>query len=167
MVVRRGGQLRSRPGRNLGDLNASLAAVEALLAQTPDEPRARLLKIEILIRQDRSVELLAELERPLEKLAWRRPDDQFRVASLLGHFGFTERAADLAYRLFLQHRDLSRAWMTLSMLVLDEGRADENRARLWNATEVGPNAAVDLSYDDGRETFLVVEPDVAASQARP
>jgi hypothetical protein len=152
---------------NLGDPNASLAEVEAWLAQTPDEPRPRLLKIEILIRQDRSVELLAELEKPLEKLAWRQPDDQFRVASLLGHFGFAERAADLAYKLFLQHRDLSRAWLTLSMLVLDEGRGDENTPRLWNATEVGPHAAVDLIYDDGSKTFLVVEPDVALRKLDP
>lgn len=152
---------------NLGDLKASLTAVDALLAQSPDEPRARLLKVEVLVRQDRSTELFAELDKPLEDLAWRRPQDQFRVASLLGHFGYTERAAALAYRLFLQHRDTSRAWMTLSMLVLDEGRGDENQPRLWNATVVGPDAAVDLRYDDGTETFVVVEPDVRLRKLDP
>src|SRR3546814_4122864 len=40
-------------------------------------------------------------------------DLQFRVATLLGHFGFSERAAKVAYRLFLEHRDNSQAWMTL------------------------------------------------------
>lgn len=152
---------------NLGDLNASMDAVDGLLAQAPDDPRARLLKIELLIRQDRSVELFTELEKPLEQLDWRRLDDRFRVASLLGHFGFTERAADFAYRLFLQHRDLSRAWMTLSMLVLDEGRGDENTPRLWNATEVAPDAAIDLAYDDGSEMFFVIEPDVTLRKVDP
>jgi tetratricopeptide (TPR) repeat protein len=151
---------------NLGDLNASIKAVENLLAQKPDDPRARLLKIEILVRQDRSVDLFAELEEPVEKLAWPSPEDQFRVASLLGHFGFAERAADLAYRLFLQHRDMSRAWMTLSMLVLDKGKA-ENASRLWNATEIGPNAAVDLHYNDGMDAFFVVEPNVALRKLDP
>lgn len=146
---------------NLGDLAASMVAVEALLAQSPDDPRARLLKIEILVRQDRTAELFAELEKPLEKLAWRQSSDQFRLASLLGHFGFTERAADLAYRLFLQHRDLSRAWMTLSMLVLEEGRGEEGSPRPWKPIEVGPNVAVDLAYDDGSMTFFVVEPEPA------
>ncbi|MFZ1431582.1 MAG: hypothetical protein WAS21_33085 [Geminicoccaceae bacterium] len=152
---------------NLGDLKTSMAAAEALLALEPDKPRARLLKIEILIREDRSGELFTELEKPLEALAWRRPDDQFRLASLLGKFGFTERAADLAYRLFLQHRDLSRAWMTLSMLVLDEGRGDKSMPRLLNATEVGPNSAVDLDYDDGSKAFFVVELDPALLRLDP
>ncbi len=83
---------------------------------------------------------------------------------MLGHFGFTERAADFAYRLFLQHQDLSRAWMTLSMLVLEEGRGEEGNPRLWQPAEVGPQVAVDLSYDDGSETFFVVEPDATLRQ---
>ncbi|WP_128291227.1 PIN domain-containing protein [Afifella aestuarii] len=152
---------------NLGDLTAAMTAVDELLAQEPDQSQARLLKIEILVRQDRSVELFAELEKPLERLLWKRPSDQFRLASLLGHFGFTERAADLAYRLFLQHRDLSRAWMTLSMLVLDEGRGEEDKPRLWNASEVCSNAAVDLVYDDGTKVFFVVEPDAALRKFDP
>jgi tetratricopeptide (TPR) repeat protein len=136
---------------NLGDLTAAMAAVDELLALDADQPRARLLKIEIPVRQDRSVELFGELEKPLERLPWKRPRDQFRLASLLGHFGFAERAADLAYRLFLQRRDLSRAWMTLSMLVLDAGRGEEEKPRLWNASVVGLNAAVDLAYARRRD----------------
>jgi len=152
---------------NLRDLAASAAAADAMLAQAPDEPRARLLKIEIHIRQDRSAELFAELEKPLERLAWKLPSDQFRLATLLNHFGFAERAADLAYRLFIQHRDLSRAWLTLSMLVLDEGRGAEDTPRLWNETKVGPDAAADLEYDDGSLTFFVVEPDAALRKLDP
>ncbi len=152
---------------NLGDLTAAMAAIDDLLVHEPDQPRARLLKIEILLRQDRSVELFSELEKPLERLPWQRPSDQFRLASLLGHFGFTERAADFAYRLFLQHRDESRAWMTLSMLVLDEGRGDEDKRQLWNASAVDLNAAVDLAYDDGAELFFVVEPDAALRRVDP
>ncbi|MDQ0304504.1 PIN domain-containing protein [Ancylobacter polymorphus] len=152
---------------NLGDLTAAMEAVENLLAQEPNQPRARLLKVEILVRQDRSVELFSELEKPLERLPWQRPSDQFRLASLLGHFGFIERAAELAYRLFLQHRDRSRAWMTLSMLILDEGRATEDKLSRWNASAIGPNTAIDLAYDDGTELFFVVEPDTTLRKLDP
>lgn len=152
---------------NLGDLAAASSAIEALLLQKPNDPRARLLKIEILVRQDRSVELLAELEKPVEKLAWWRPEHQFRIASLLGHFGFAERAAELAYRLFLQHRDLSRAWMTLSMLVLEEGSGGDDRPGRWGVGDVGHDVAIDLRYDDGTELFFVVEPDEVLRKLDP
>ena len=42
--------------------------------------------------------------------------------------------------------------MTLSMLVLDVGRGDEGRPRLWTLGEVGPDAAVDVRYDDDPES---------------
>lgn len=144
---------------NQGDLLASLKAIEALVQTKPDEPRARLLHLEILIRLDRSSEIFEELEKPLERLAWKRPHDQFRLAALLGHFGFTERAAAFAYQLFLQHRDLPRAWMTLSMLVLEEGRGAGDAPRPWDAKTVVANVAVDIRYDDGADIFFVVEPD--------
>lgn len=144
---------------NLGDLEGSLRAIEDLLAVEPDNAQARLLRIEIFIRQDKSGKIFEELEKPVEALDWKRPSDQFRLAALLGHFGFVERAADLAYRMFVEHRDLSRAWTTLSMLVLDEGRSSEDRAQLWGADQVADNSAVDLVYDDGSEVFFIVEPD--------
>ncbi|MGB3045818.1 MAG: hypothetical protein WBB98_21785 [Xanthobacteraceae bacterium] len=144
---------------NQGDLPASLRAIQTLVQAKPDDPRARLLQLEILIRLDRSAELFEELEKPLERLAWKRAKDQFRLAALLGHFGFTERAAAFAYQLFLEHRDLSRAWMTLSMLVLEEGRGAEGTPRLWSAETVVANAAVDIHYDDGTDAFFVVEPE--------
>jgi len=144
---------------NQGDLQASLKAVQTLLQTKPEDPGPQLLQLEIFIRQDRSAELYAELEKPIERLLWRKPNDKFRVAALLGHFGFRERAAAFAYRLYLEHRDLSRAWMTLSMLVLEEGRGDSDGDRLWSMSAVGPNAAVDIVYDDGRAVFFVVEAD--------
>jgi tetratricopeptide (TPR) repeat protein len=144
---------------NLGDLEASEKAIDGLLTQRPDEPRARLFKLEILVRRDRSTELLEELERPLEKLNWRQSSDQFRLALLLWNFGFAERAVGLAYTLFLQHRDLPRAWMTLSMLLFEEGRRNQYARQLQEMKLVGPNAAVDIVYDDGSTVFFVVEPD--------
>ena len=146
---------------NVGDLPGAVSAVEALLALQPDNPRARLLKIEILLRQDRSSELLAEFDEPIENLSWTRLQDRFRIASLLGHFGYVERAAAFAYRLFLEHRDYSQAWMTLSMLVLKEGMGEADDSRPWNAPVVALNVAVDLLYDDGEEVFFVIEPDVS------
>lgn len=144
---------------NLGDLQGSLRAIEDLLAVEPDNAQARLLKIEIFIRQDRSDKIFEELEKPVEALDWRRSSDQFRLAALLGHFGFVERAADLAYRMFVEHRDLARAWTTLSMLVLDEGRGPGDAPQLWGADQVGENSAVDLRYSDGSEAFFILEPD--------
>lgn len=146
---------------NIGDLPGAAHAVEALLARQPDNPRAQLIKIEILIRQDRSAELLAELDKPVENLAWKRLQDRFRIASLLNHFGYIERAAAFAYRLFLEHRDNSQAWMTLSAPVLKEGRGSADGPRLWDAPVVAPNVAVDLRFDDGEEIFFVAEPDAS------
>jgi len=143
---------------NIGDLPGASDAIEELLKLEPENARARLLKIEILVRQDRSYDLLSELDKPIEALSWTRLQDRFRVASLLGFFGYIDRAAEFAYKLFLEHRDNSQAWMTLSMLVLKEGREDETR-RLWDAPVVAPNVAVDLQFDDGRTQFLIVEPD--------
>jgi tetratricopeptide (TPR) repeat protein len=148
-------------GWNVGDLPGAYDAVEALLRQQPDNARARLLKIEILVRQDRSAELLAELDKRIEDLAWTKLSDRFRVASLLGYFGYTERAAAFAYRLFLENRDKSPAWMTLSTLVLEEGRGEAKDEGLWHANVVAPDVAVDLRYDNGEELFLVVEPDAS------
>ena len=57
---------------NIGNLPGAFKAVEALLAQHPDDPPALLLKIAILLRQSRSSEVLAELDRPVENLNWSR-----------------------------------------------------------------------------------------------
>jgi cellulose synthase operon protein C len=146
---------------NVGDLPGAFRAIEALLAQQPNNPRARLLKIELLARQNRSAELLVELDQPVENLAWTRLQDSFRVAALLGHLGYVERAVSFAYRLFLEHRDNSQAWMTLAILVLEQGSGAVDAPRAWDVPVVAPNVAVDLRYDDGQEVFFVVEPDAA------
>lgn len=143
---------------NVGDLASARSSIDLVLKLDPNDADARLLKIEILLRQNQSTEILSELENFPETLPFRRLKDRFRVASLLGHFGYMDRAATLAYRLFLENRDRSQAWMTLSALVLEEGRGDDADSS-WNAERVAPNIAVDLRYDDGEELFLVVEPD--------
>jgi len=144
---------------NLGDLIAACRAVDALLAHEPNNARARLLQIEVFIRQDRSTDVFTALEKRIEDLSWIRLRDQFRVASLLGHFGYSERAAAFAYRLFLEHRDTARAWMTLSTIVLKEGRGGGAGSHIWDAPMVATNVAIDLRYDNGENLFLVVEPD--------
>ncbi|RWE64146.1 hypothetical protein [Mesorhizobium sp.] len=143
---------------NVGDLSTARASVERILSLDASDADARLLRIEILLRQNQSTEIVAELDHPLESLRYRRLKDRFRIASLLGHFGYLDRAAALAYRLFLENRDRSQAWMTLSALVIEEGRTD-NEDRSWNSRVVASDVAVDLSYDDGERLFLVVEPD--------
>jgi tetratricopeptide (TPR) repeat protein len=149
---------------NIGDLAGALRNIEALLSLRPDDPRARMLKIEILIRQDNSTALLNELDKPIEHLSGSRLQDRFRIANLLGHFGYIERAAALAYRLFLENRDNSQAWMALSAVVLVEGWGEPDRRRHWDTTVVAPNVAVNLRFDDGAKVFFVVEPDATLRQ---
>jgi Flp pilus assembly protein TadD len=144
---------------NEGDLAAAYRIIEELLSHEPHNARARLLKIEILVRQDRSTEVFAELDKRVEDLTWTRLQDRFRIVLLLGYFGYIERAAAFAYRLFLEHRDKSQAWMTLCMLLLREGRGGEDGASQWTAPVVTDHVAVDLLYDNGEELFLIVEPD--------
>jgi len=142
---------------NIGDLDSALTLVDRLILTDPNSSRARLLKIEILARSDRTAELLTELDAPLERLNWKRFRDHSRLAELLGHFGHLDRAIALAYRLFLAHRDHSRAWLTLSGIVLGEGRSLDDRR--WDVDNVGEHSAVDIKFDDGETRFLVVEPD--------
>jgi hypothetical protein len=136
-----------------------LASLAKILESDPQNTQARLLKIEVLLRQNRTSELLAELDKPIEQLPISRLRDRFRIASLLGHFGYMERAAAFAYRLFLANRDKSQAWMTLSCLVLEVGRGEERRTSSWDSSIIAPNTAIDLEYDDGEKLFIVIEPD--------
>jgi cellulose synthase operon protein C len=144
---------------NVGDLPAALTWATQILDRDPHNTQARLLKIEILLRQNRTTELLAELDKPIERLPISRLRDRFRLASLLGNFGYTDRAATFAYHLFLANRDKSQAWMTLSSLVLEVGRGEETRTSSWDSSIIAPNTAVDLEYDDGEKLFIVIEPD--------
>jgi predicted Zn-dependent protease len=167
MLVKAGSELRNAPeilrttathAWNMGDLARARAAVDYLLTREPENASGRLLKIEILLRQNQSGELLAELDQPIERLSFRSLKDRFRIASLLAHFGYGDRAAEFAYRLFLENRDKSQAWMTLSAVVLAEGWGEDESKR-WEAPIVAANVAVDLEYEDGEKRFLVIEPD--------
>jgi tetratricopeptide (TPR) repeat protein len=144
---------------NVGDLPESRRAVDALLCDHPDSAAARLLKIEILLRSDDIDDLLPELERPIERLAFTRLSDKFRVASLLGHFGHMDRAVAYAYRLFLENREISQAWLCFHGLVLQEGMNLETSERSWDPKVVCENSAVDIDYEDGEKQFIVIEPD--------
>ncbi|WP_354110853.1 hypothetical protein [Bradyrhizobium sp. S3.12.5] len=146
---------------NVGDMPESGRAVDALLEGRPDSATARLLRIEILIRSNEIDELLPELERPVERLAFNRLSDKLRVASLLGHFGQMERAVAYAYRLLLENRESSQAWLCFQGLVLSEGSKVANSDEPWNPKTIGENAAVDIEYDDGEKQFVIVEPDAA------
>ncbi len=145
---------------NVGDIEHALTAIQRLLDVEPDNGRARLFKVECLIRLDKSVELIAELDRPLEHLSGLRLRDRFRLASLLQHLGYPERAVALAYRLFLENRDNSRAWTTLSILVIEDGIEGRDPDSLrWRATQVADDMAVNLEYEDGSKQYVIVEPD--------
>ncbi len=152
---------------NAGDLTASMTHITSLLKLAPNNASASLMRIEILIRQNNIDSILDELSKPLETADWTRLTEKFRLALLLNHFGFTERAAKLSYQLFLQHRDLSRAWLNLSMLVLEEGRDLEPGQSHLSITQVSANSAVNLSYDDGSSGFFVVEPDIELRRLDP
>jgi tetratricopeptide (TPR) repeat protein len=147
--------IRATHAWNVDDMRQAQEATDALIELQPDNARARLLRIEVCLRQGRSV--IDELGGPLEDSPGLRKRERFRLASLLNHFGYRDRAAALAYKLFLENRDDPRAWMTLSSIMLFEGTATQNESK-WNALLVQPDAAIDLRYDDGEQLFLVVEP---------
>ncbi len=140
---------------NMGDLDRAATTIDALIARDPDNAGARLLKIDILARADRTVDLLAELDQPLERLPWKRFEDKARLAGFLAYFGQIDRAITLAYRLYIEHRDLPRAWMTMSSIVIEQGRSLEDRR--WDMPVVAPDAAVDVTFEDGAKRFFVVE----------
>lgn len=144
---------------NTGDLRTGLDALSLLLKQEPRNARARLLRLEMLIRLDRSDEVLTELGSPIEELNWRQESDRARVAQLLGLFGFVERAMAFAYRTFLKHRDQSNSWRAILAVMLREGQGKRERIKNWDMGLVGENAAVDLEYETGGAGFIVVEPD--------
>ncbi len=150
---------------NRGDLDAALLAADDLIAAQPENARARLLRLDILARNDRTAELATDLEQPLETMEWGRIEDQARVASFLAHFGQIDRAIAFSYRLFLTHTDTPRAWLALSGIIMGVGRNLEDRR--WEVGVVGNDAAVDIEYEDGTTRFFVIEPDASLRKIDP
>ncbi|MCJ2189275.1 PIN domain-containing protein [Novosphingobium beihaiensis] len=142
---------------NMGDLEAAYSAINKLTEIQPDNAGAALFKIDILARADRITDLAAELDKPLEALDWKRLEDQIRLSGLLAHFGQLDRGIRLAYKLFLSHRDTARAWLSLSSIVLDQGRNLQDKR--WDMPAVANHAAIDMTYDDGESRLIIIEPD--------
>jgi len=142
---------------NTGNLRECERAICSALSRSPPPMWARNLQLELLVREDRSSELIELLKQPLEHAAWSLTD-RYRIAALLAHFGFPERAAKLAYRTYLTNRDDSRAWMSLSTVVLKEG-FDSGADRLWAMPAVAEEAGVDIEYEDEIAAFIILEPD--------
>lgn len=144
---------------NQGDVKQSLATVKRILSVEPKHPRARLLKVECYLRLNRSSEAADALSDRIEELDWVDPNDKLRVVRLLAGLGYPERAADFAYRIFIQHRDLGAAWLTLCTLVIFDGRGGQTDAARLLMPKVNLHAAVDLKLENGENLFLIVEPD--------
>jgi tetratricopeptide (TPR) repeat protein len=151
--------LDARHAWNSGDLDRSLSSLEQFLEAKPGQPRAVVMRLEVLIRLHRTRQILETLDTPIEDLDWRGESDLYRIAVLLTHFGYHDRAARLAYRLFLEHRDKPRAWMTLSGMTIREGQDRRDKQSGWNADTVSDDIAVDVEYDDGETAFFIVEAD--------
>ena len=151
--------LDARHAWNAGDIERSLADLDRFLADRPNEPRAVLMRIEVLLRLGRSRQVLEALDQPIEDLPWGSGEQPFRIVGLLSHFGLQDRAARHAYRLFLERRDKPRAWMTLSSITIREGQEQHGRLAGWTPTTVGADVAVDIEYDDGEGVFFIVEAD--------
>jgi tetratricopeptide (TPR) repeat protein len=146
---------------NIGDLPESRRALDKLLAIQPDDGSARLLQVELLLRSDDLDNLLPELDRPIEQLRFHRLTDRFRVAALLGNFGHMDRAVAYAYRLFQENKGMSQAWMCFSGLVLRESTDIKAAEEDWKLSAVADNAAVDMEYEDGEKSFIIIEPNAA------
>lgn len=144
---------------NMGDLPRAEEATGRLVEIEPHNLAARLFKIQVFLRRNKISLVEAEVREPLETMASKRLEDFTEVVALFVHFDLVERAATLAYRLFLENRDNPNAWMTLVKVVLGEGQKAERDDALWTARAVGPDMAVDIKYEDGEERFFVIEPD--------
>jgi hypothetical protein len=142
---------------NAGDLPSAETAINMLIAREPKNIQGRLFRLEIWVRTDRTEQIRTDLQEHVEDLDLPTTEVGFKLARLLNHFGFHERAARYAYRLFLANRQNPLAWMTLNALVLGESPARSSSS--FEVTTVGPDVAVDLTYDDGRKQFFIVEPD--------
>ncbi|WP_420606757.1 PIN domain-containing protein [Novosphingopyxis sp.] len=159
--------LDARHAWNAGDLDRSLHSLDKFLEKKPGQPRAVLMRLEILIRLNRTRQILDALDAPIEDLGWKGEQDPYRVAGLLTHFGYHDRAARLAYRLFLEHRDKPRAWMTLSGMTIREGQDRRGNGSDWSADAVAEDIAVDVEYDDGTTAFFIVEADAHLRKLDP
>lgn len=151
--------LDARHAWNSGDLDRSLASLDRLLMLKPGQPHSILMRLEVLIRLNRTRQILESLDKSIEDLEWRGERDPYRIAGLLAHFGYHDRAASLAYKLFLEHRDKPRAWMLLSGMTIKEGQDRRENRSGWDAETVSENIAVDIEYDDGQTAFFIVEAD--------
>jgi tetratricopeptide (TPR) repeat protein len=143
---------------NSGDLPRSLSEIEKFLRIRPQNFAAIILKLELLVRLDLLNELRAELALPLETAVGGSLEDRFRLATFLSLFDNVDRAIKMAYRLFLENRDQSRAWMTFWVFMLELGQHKQNSER-WSMDRVAPDAAVDVRYDDGEQKSFIVELD--------
>jgi len=81
-------------------------------------------------------------------MIWPSLERQFELVHLLGRFDYVERAAALAYRLYLTHQDEPEAWECLFQLVFGHHLRAPGDER-WRCDEVTTEAAVTVRYDDG------------------
>lgn len=146
---------------NVGDLVEADRATASIMRIDRENEQAHQLRIEILVRQNRINDILRELEAPLETMRSGGLRERARIASLLAHFGQAGRGAALAYRLYLENRGESQAWMTLAGIVLEAGRYSAFASPSWSVTEVRDDAAVDLRFDDGGAGLFIVERDLS------
>ncbi len=142
---------------NMGDLEAALVAVGRIIDLRPENLSARVLRLEILLRQDCSSEILAELDQPLEQFTSDSLRARCRLTTLLSVFGYSSRASAYAYRLFLENRDDPLAWMTVARLIFNDRNAVDRD--VWTAPVVTTDVAVTVQWDDGCTSSFVVEPD--------
>ncbi|MGX9963145.1 tetratricopeptide repeat protein [Roseomonas sp. F4] len=144
---------------NIGHLESCRDAITSLAEAEPDNLAARLFKIQVLLRQNKRSLVEVEVQHPLEAMKSTNVKDRLEVIALLCKFNYRERAAILAYKMFLEHRDNPRVWMSLTSVVLGEGTGAPRAPDIWAAEIVAPHIAVDVAYDDGSTNFFIVEPD--------
>ncbi|MES1937127.1 PIN domain-containing protein [Salinisphaera hydrothermalis] len=132
--------------------------LEPLIAMEPHSGMAHLL-LSYACARDRDVPAArAVLAAPLEKMDWPSLERECEIVHLLARFDYIDRAAALAYRLYMTHQDEPKAWECLFQLIhghLLRTPGDER----WRLNGVTVQAAVTIRYDNGEQRQFVVEPD--------
>lgn len=132
--------------------------LEPLIAMAPRSGMAHLL-LSYACARDRDVPAArAVLAAPVEDMDWPSLERECEIVHLLARFDYIDRAAALAYRLYMTHQDEPKAWDCLFQLIQGHQLRTPGDER-WRLDGVTAQAAVTIRYDDGEQRQFVVEPD--------
>ena len=138
--------------QNRGDLTAAEGALTQYLELCPDDLTVRLQWIDARLRRGGDEDVKNFLSGDVEALDGQ-PTDRMRLAHLLQHFGFAERALRLGYEVLLRHRDEPQVHLGYVGLLL---RDDDVPGANLKPDEIAPDTVfVAENARSEKETYLI------------